>query len=76
MDLLNHGAIFDVCDENRNWVRSTIKSRDPCANGTVDCDGNPIEELQVGYRFQDDANVTIGFPEKYDIIRKASLSSV
>lgn len=76
MDSLKENSIFDVCDENRNWVRSTINSREPCADGTVDCDGNPTEELSVGYRFLDDAGTTVGFPDKYDIVRKASLASV
>jgi hypothetical protein len=50
---LKAGDHVDVCDEAHYWYRSTIIGRRFVENKGVDCDGKPLEEIIVGYRYYD-----------------------
>ena len=50
---LKVGDHVDVCDEAHYWYRSTIIGRRPCQDEGVDCDGNPLEEIIIGFRYYD-----------------------
>ena len=75
----------DVCDEQRNWYRATIIERRPCEGSGIDCDGNPIEEVEIGLRWYDDngpcddgkgGRKYYGYGKDLDITRKVSLPSI
>ena len=80
-------AVFDVCDEMKNWYKATIVDRFPAREGGVDCDGVPVEECTVGLRWLDEFGVGLktdkkfnlpyhGFGETLDLRRTVSMSSI